>query len=108
MLFVCGPCFNMPISISEIKKIASLARISLTPEEEIRHAETISVVLDYMKILGEVQTDRIEPTVQVTGLKNVYREDEVSKATNKEALVAIMPSRSGKELKVPGVFVENQ
>ena len=46
----------MPISLDEIRKVAALARIKLSAAEEKRHAETISAVLDYMKILNEVPT----------------------------------------------------
>ena len=68
----------MSLSIEEVKKIAQLARIKLTPDEEKRYADTISVVLDYMKILNEVDT-----------------------------LLAQMPEVENNELVVPGVF-ENQ
>lgn len=97
---------RMPISLEEIKKIALLARIKLTPDEEKRHAETISAVLDYMKILNEVPTDGVEPTSQVTGLSNVYREDEAVISTNKKELMDCMPDVYAGELKVPAVFSE--
>ncbi len=96
----------MPISISEIKKIATLARLELTDKEEQRHAETISAVLDYMKILNEVDIKGIEPTAQVTGLTNIYRDDVAVRAYNKDALMSAMPEVENSELKVPGVFAE--
>jgi len=94
----------MAISIEEIKKIAALARIKLTPAEEARHAETVSAVLDYMKILNEVDTAGVEETAQVTGLKNVTREDKPRSAENKKELMAQMPEKESDELSVPGVF----
>lgn len=98
----------MPITIAEIRKIATLARVKLTLDEERRYAETISAVLDYMKILNEVDTAKVEPTAQVTGLENVYRDDVPVKAPNKEALVFAMPAVMGNELKVPGVFAADE
>lgn len=98
----------MSLTIEEVRKIARLARIDLTPAEEKRHAETISVVLDYMNILNEVDTTGIEPTAQVTGLSNVYREDVVSECNVKEELKNIWPERDGDELKVPAVFSESE
>lgn len=98
----------MPTSLEEIKKIALLARIELTPDEEKRHAETISAVLDYMKMLREVNTDKVEPTAQVTGLSNVYREDEAVASNNKKALLDCMPDVYAGELKVPAVFAEEE
>ena len=94
----------MSISIEEVRKIAQLARIELTPEEQARHAETISAVLDYMKILNEVDTTGVEPTFQVTGLENVYREDEVKPSLLRDKLIGQMPEVNEEELVVPGVF----
>lgn len=96
------------ISLEEVKKIAQLARIKLTPAEEGRHAATMTVVLDYMKILNEVDTEGVESTAQVTGLSNVMREDEAVSADNRKELMAQMPDVYAGELKVPGVFAEEQ
>ncbi|PIT88224.1 MAG: Asp-tRNA(Asn)/Glu-tRNA(Gln) amidotransferase GatCAB subunit C [Candidatus Magasanikbacteria bacterium CG10_big_fil_rev_8_21_14_0_10_36_32] len=94
----------MSLTNQEIKKIAQLARLELTPEEENRYAETISAVLDYMKILNEVDTENIEPTAQVTGLKNVVRQDEIKKCSANKQLIEQMPKVYANELSVPGVF----
>jgi aspartyl-tRNA(Asn)/glutamyl-tRNA(Gln) amidotransferase subunit C len=98
----------MAVSIEEVRKIACLARIKLTPEEEHRHAETISVVLDYMKLLNEVDTTGVEPTAQVTGLSNVFREDVIKESGLKEELKNIWLEKEGDELKVPAVFNEDE
>lgn len=98
----------MSINIEEVRKIARLARIKLTPEEEKRHTETMSVVLDYMKILNEVDTSSVEPTAQVTGLSNVTRLDEIVVFSEKEKLKDAWPERDENELKVPAVFTEEE
>lgn len=94
----------MALTIAEVQKIAKLARIDLTPEEEKRHAETISAVLDYMKILNEVDTTKVEPTAQVTGLSDVTRKDEVVESKIKNELIKQMPVVENDQLKVPAVF----
>ena len=94
----------MSISIEELKKIANLERIKLSPDEEKRYAETISVVLDYMKILNEVNTDGVEQTSQVTGLEDVVRLDEPRDCKIVKELLAQMPEIKNNELVVPGVF----
>jgi len=94
----------MALSIEEIKKIASLARIALTPKEEARHAETISAVLDYMELLSEVDTEKIKPTFSVAGLNNIARDDESELSLNKELLIRAMPKVKANLLEVPGVF----
>jgi len=94
----------MSISIEEVKKIAELARLELTPAEEKRHAETISAVLDYMNILNEVKTDHVAPTFQVTGLENITRDDVVKVSAVRDELIMQMPAVENEELVVPGVF----
>lgn len=97
----------MPITTQEIKKIAQLARINLTPEEETRYAATISSVLDYMKVLEEVDTSAVVPTSQVTGLVNVVRADEPVPGSERDLLIAALPVREDDELAVPGVFEQS-
>lgn len=98
----------MSISIEEVKKIAQLARIKLSPDEEKRHAATISVVLDYMKILNEVDTKGVEQTSQVTGLEDVVRADEPRDCKIVKELLAQMPEVAAGELVVPVVFAETE
>ncbi len=98
----------MSLSIAEVKKIAQLARIKLTPDEEKRHAATISVVLDYMKILNEVDTNGVEQTSQVTGLEDVTRPDEPRDCKIVKELLAQMPQLENNELAVPVVFAETE
>lgn len=96
----------MSLSVAEVKKIAALARIQLTPEEEKRYAKTISAVLDYMKILNEVDTSGVAQTSQVTGLEDVVRADQPRDCQTVKELLAQMPETSDGELVVPGVFAD--
>jgi len=94
----------MMLSKEEIKKIAILARIDLSPEEEARHAETISAVLGYIQLLNEIDTSAVEPTYQVTGLSGVFRQDKAEKSLIKKELIDAMPNVKNKLLQVPDVF----
>lgn len=98
----------MSISIEEVKKIAQLARIKLTPSEEKRHAGTISTILDFVAVLNEVDTEGVEPTAQVTGLEDVVRDDVVQVCDYKKQLLAAMPSINVNLLKVPAVFSDSE
>lgn len=96
----------MTLTVEEVQKIASLARLKLTPEEEKRYMETISAVLDYMTILNEVDTNGVEPTSQVTGLQDVFREDVVEDSGKQKKILVAMPEIANGELVVPEVFEE--
>lgn len=72
----------------QVRHVAKLARINLTDEEVKLFSGQLSSVLDYMSILEEVNTDGVEISNQVTGLENVFEEDEVlvSPSTREELL----------------------
>lgn len=65
----------MQLTKQEIEHVAKLARLELTEEEVIKYGEQLSAVLSYIDQLSEVDTTGVEPTAQVTGLENVWRED---------------------------------
>lgn len=65
------------LSRDNVLKLAKLARIHLTEEELASFSEEISQVLDYVKQLQSVDVSNLEPTNQVSGLTNVWRDDEI-------------------------------
>lgn len=65
--------YNMKI---DVVKVAKLANLPLTSAEEKKFGKQLASILDYMEVLNKVDTSNVEPTSQVTGLKNVMREDE--------------------------------
>ena len=67
----------MKLQKKDIQHIANLARLELSDKELKKYGSQLSDVLSYIDQLREVNTDGIEPTAQVTGLENVFREDEI-------------------------------
>lgn len=61
----------------DVLKLASLARLSLTDEEVEEYRRDLSSILDYVQQLQDVDVSGLEPTSQVSGLKNVMREDVI-------------------------------
>ncbi|MCK9186663.1 Asp-tRNA(Asn)/Glu-tRNA(Gln) amidotransferase subunit GatC [Candidatus Gracilibacteria bacterium] len=73
----------------QVRHVAKLARLKLTDEEVKKFSGQLSGVLEYVDILKEVNTEGVEITSQVTGLKNVMRKDEVvSGGVTREELLA--------------------
>jgi len=72
----------------EVKHVAKLAKLSLSEQEVKKFQGQLSEVLDYIDVLKKLETKNIEPTSQVTGLENVFREDESLKSLSpKEVLL---------------------
>jgi len=96
----------MKIDSQTIEDLATLSRLDLTPEEKNRYAEQISVILDYIEMLSEVDTEDVLETCQVTGLIDVTRADEPQECDEetREKLLACFPESQGRLLKVKAVF----
>lgn len=56
--------------------MAALSKLRLSDEEVERLRTELSEILNYVEILDKADVDGLEPTYQVTGLKNVTRKDE--------------------------------
>ena len=80
------------LSEEEIKKIATLARLELTPEQMKKFSKELTEILDFFEQLQEVNTDGTEPTAQITGLQKVLRPDEVKDCEVSEQLLKASPN----------------
>lgn len=93
------------ISREELLKLAQLARLKLTEEEIERLPEELSTILEYVKQLDKVDTNGLEPTYQVTGLKNITRSDEPQEYQAKPAdLLKNAPAVADNQFKVKRVI----
>jgi aspartyl-tRNA(Asn)/glutamyl-tRNA(Gln) amidotransferase subunit C len=95
------------IDREKIKHIAHLSRIGISDEQADKYAAQMESILDYMKILEEVNTDGVEMTTQVTGLQSVTRQDEVKMEADPEELLSCtaLPKISG-QIAVKAVIKE--
>lgn len=71
----------------DIKYVAHLARIALTPEEEQKLGAQLGNILGYIEKLNELDVKTVEPTAHAVPLVNVTRPDAVRPSLpNEEAL----------------------
>ncbi len=98
----------MKLTQADITNIAALARLDLSEAEKQMHADQLSVVLDYMEMLNEVDTEGVEETCQVTGLENVTRQDEIIECDSdtRKKIISQFPDKKEDLLKVKAVFVD--
>ena len=98
----------MKLTITDIEKIADLARLELTEDEKKSYADQLSTVFSYMDMLNSVDTDGVPETSQVTGLQDVARQDVAKQADLevRKKLIAAFPAQEANLLKVQAVFKE--
>lgn len=94
------------ISKEEVKYIASLAHLELSEKEIEKFQKELSSILEYISKLSEVNTEKVEPTFQTTGLKNVLREDKVDRKRelSQEQALLNAPNKEKGFFKVRPVF----
>lgn len=95
------------ISKEEVRHIAKLAGIKILKKEEEKFSKELSSILDFVSRLNEVDTSKVEPLAQVTGLKNVMRQDADPQTASKEdraRLVGQAPRTEANFIKVKKVL----
>jgi aspartyl-tRNA(Asn)/glutamyl-tRNA(Gln) amidotransferase subunit C len=71
----------------DVKYVAHLARIALSPEEESKLGSQLGQILTYIEKLRAADISGVEPTAHAFPLVNVTRPDAVcASLTNEEAL----------------------
>jgi len=96
----------MSLSLEEVKKIASLARIGLSDEELERMRNDLDGILEYVDRLQKVDTEGVpeaaSPVIEATD----FRADEASDCTDAERALIVdnFPASQSGMLKAPAVF----
>lgn len=91
---------------SDVKKAALLARLILTDEELTTYQSQLHAILDFISKLQAIPLNEVQPTSQVTGLVNVYREDIVdqSRVLSQADVLRNVPASYNGYFKVPAIL----
>ena len=93
------------IDIKTIEYIAKLSKLQLSEKERELYAGQLSSVLDYVEQLSEVDTEKVEPMANITGLKNIYRQDNIEESgITEDDIKKNAPEFKDGHFVVPGVF----
>jgi aspartyl-tRNA(Asn)/glutamyl-tRNA(Gln) amidotransferase subunit C len=92
------------ISRDEVRKVARLARLELTSEEEERTASQLSSILSYFERLSELDTSEVPPTFRAIAVSNVTRPDELRPHPEREAMLEQAPEREDDYFRVPRIM----
>lgn len=94
----------MVIDNKIMQKVARLARIRLSHEEEQHFCAEISKMLTWMEMLEEVNTDEVEPMFSVNQENMHRREDRVTDGHCVEEILANAPKAAYHMFVVPKVI----
>ncbi|PJE67718.1 Asp-tRNA(Asn)/Glu-tRNA(Gln) amidotransferase GatCAB subunit C [Candidatus Shapirobacteria bacterium CG10_big_fil_rev_8_21_14_0_10_40_9] len=95
---------NAKLSEREVIHVAKLAGLVLNPQEVKKFQKQLSEVLKYIEILNEIETKGVEPTSQVTGLENVFREDKVGPSLSQKEVLSGVKNKKDNMFKTKAVL----
>ena len=87
----------------DIKYVAFLARIALTPEEEQLIGGQLKNTLTYIEKLNELDVSQVEPTAHAVPLVNVVRPDEPRPSLPTEEALRNAPAKANGLFLVPKI-----
>lgn len=91
----------MKITREEVRRIAALARLSLSDGEADAFTGQLDAILRYVDQLRDLDTSGVEPTAQVGAQVTPMREDEPRPSLSPEAALANAPRTAGGAFVVP-------
>ena len=86
-----------------VKYVAHLARLALTPEEETKLAAQLGNILGYIEKLSELDVTGVEPTAHAVPMVNITRADEVRESLPHEAALRNAPRQANGLFIVPKI-----
>jgi aspartyl-tRNA(Asn)/glutamyl-tRNA(Gln) amidotransferase subunit C len=105
-------CYDLPdttmpetkITLEQVRHVARLARLELSPADEQRLRADMDEMLAYVDKLNELDTKDVAPTTQVGEAGTPMRDDEVTNCPDAEAMLANAPLRDRNYFKVPKII----
>jgi aspartyl-tRNA(Asn)/glutamyl-tRNA(Gln) amidotransferase subunit C len=94
------------LSLDEVRRIAALARLRLSAEEEQTFAVQLSAILDHVRQLEELDVSGVEPMTHAlaAGEGAALRPDANEPCLSPGEALAAAPAREGTCFKVPRII----
>lgn len=89
------------ISDETIEYVGILAKLELNEEEKEQAKQDMGKMLDYIDMLNELDTSKVEPMSHVFPVHNVFREDVVTNEDESELTLKNAPEKKDGAFQVP-------
>jgi aspartyl-tRNA(Asn)/glutamyl-tRNA(Gln) amidotransferase subunit C len=93
----------MSVDQATVRRIARLARIRISDNEVPKLEGELNRILDWIELLGEVDTANVEPMTSVVSMQMRKREDAVTDGGYPERVTANAPQSDDNFFMVPKV-----
>ena len=96
------------IDREEVRKVANLARLSITEAEEQEFTTQLNSILEYFDQLSELDTTDVKPTTRAIETSNITRADRITPFPEKEELIKAAPEQQGEFFRVPKIISSDE
>ena len=87
----------------DVAYVANLARLELDPDMAVRFQRQMETIIAYVRKIGELNVDGIEPTSHGQPVYNVLRDDVLTPGLDRARVLANAPACLDDEFKVPRI-----
>ena len=94
----------MSVTTEDVRRVAALARLDLSTDEEVRLTDELGRILKYMEKLNELDTDGVSPSAHPSPVSGAFRADESEVFSGVADLLAQAPDRRDGYYRVPRVL----
>jgi len=96
----------MALTLDEVRRVAALARLKLSAEEELLFAGQLSAILDHVRQLSALDVTGVPPMTHALaeGEAVALRPDALTPGLSPEEALAGAPAREGTCFKVPRII----
>ena len=100
------------VPLEEVRRVAELANLELTEDEEVRMQRDLSAILEHVAELNELDVEGVPAMAQVGEMLEAeanraggtLRRDGVRASIDRRAVMAAAPESDGRFFKVPKVI----
>jgi len=94
----------MKLTLSDVQKVARLARLKLSEDELSKSVEQLGFILEFIDTLNDVDTDDVEPMAHTAELVNAFRADVPAPSLDRNDALANAPQTDGRYFLVPAIL----
>lgn len=94
----------MSVTLDDVKRVAALARLGFSPDEEQRLIGELNSILEYMAKLSQLDTDEVIPTSHGVPLDTAMRKDEARSFDALDDLLSQGPDMKDNYFRVPRII----
>jgi len=91
------------ITLSDVEKVAKLAKLSFSDEEKEVFLQQFSRIVHFVEKIGELDTEKVPPTTHAVEKWNVLREDKETPSLSNEEIGRLAPRFDEGHIIVPKV-----